>query len=69
MARSIKKGPYIDHNVEKKVVSMNESEKKSVIKTWSRSSTITPEMVDGYLTDLESIVFALDAVVGVEGSV
>ena len=33
MARSIKKGPYIDHNVEKKVVSMNDSGKKSVIKT------------------------------------
>ena len=45
MARSIKKGPYIDHNVEKKVNSMNDSGKKSVIKTWSRASMITPDFV------------------------
>jgi small subunit ribosomal protein S19 len=36
MARSIKKGPYIDHNVEKKVSTMNDAGKKTVIKTWSR---------------------------------
>ena len=45
MARSIKKGPYIDHNVEKKVLSMNEGGKKSVIKTWSRRSTVLPDFV------------------------
>ena len=45
MARSIKKGPYIDHNVEKKVVSMNDSGKTSVIKTWSRRSMISPDFV------------------------
>ena len=46
MARSIKKVPYIDHNVEKKVNSMNDSGKKSVIKTWSRRSMISPDFVN-----------------------
>lgn len=45
MARSIKKGPYVAHHLDKKVVTMNESNKKSVIKTWSRASMITPEFV------------------------
>ena len=45
MARSIKKGPYIDHNLETKVVSMNEGSKKSVVKTWSRRSMISPDFV------------------------
>ncbi len=45
MSRSIKKGPYVDHNLQKKVDVMNASGKKTVIKTWSRRSTITPEFV------------------------
>lgn len=45
MARSIKKGPYIAHHLLKKVDVMNESGKKTVIKTWSRSSMIIPDMV------------------------
>ncbi len=45
MGRSLKKGPYIDFRVEKKVDAMNESGKKSVIKTWSRRSMISPEFV------------------------
>ena len=45
MARSIKKGPYIDHNLESKVLSQNEGNKKTVIKTWSRASMITPDFV------------------------
>ena len=45
MARSIKKGPYIDHNVAKKVHSMNEANKKMVIKTWSRRSMISADFV------------------------
>ncbi len=45
MARSIKKGPYIDHNVAKKVLAMNEAGKKAVIKTWSRRSMISPDFV------------------------
>ena len=45
MARSIKKGPYVDHNLAGKVAQMNESGKRTVMKTWSRRSTILPEMV------------------------
>lgn len=45
MARSVKKGPYVFHKLLAKVRAMNESGKKSVIKTWSRSSMIIPEMV------------------------
>ena len=45
MARSIKKGPYIAHHLLKKIDAMNESGKKTVIKTWSRSSMIIPDMV------------------------
>ena len=45
MARSLKKGPYIDFRLEKKVDVMSESTKKSVIKTWSRRSMISPEFV------------------------
>ena len=45
MARSIKKGPFIDAHVSKKVAEMNSSGQKKVIKTWSRRSTILPEFV------------------------
>lgn len=45
MARSIKKGPYIAHHLDSKVTKMNESGKKTVIKTWSRASMIAPEFV------------------------
>lgn len=45
MARSLKKGPFVDIKLEKKVFDMNEGKKKSVIKTWSRRSMITPDFV------------------------
>ncbi|MGM0608011.1 MAG: 30S ribosomal protein S19 [Candidatus Muiribacteriota bacterium] len=45
MSRSTKKGPFIDEHVFKKVNQMNKEGKKRVIKTWSRRSTILPEMV------------------------
>ena len=45
MARSLKKGPYIDFRLENKVDKMNESGKKTVIKTWSRRSMISPDFV------------------------
>ena len=45
MSRSTKKGPYVLPSLMKKVEAMNESGKKSVVKTWSRSSTIFPEFV------------------------
>ena len=45
MARSLKKGPFIDESLMKKVEKVNSSEKKEVIKTWSRRSTIFPEFI------------------------
>ena len=45
MARSLKKGPFIDEHLMKKVKALNESGKKEVIKTWSRRSTSYPEFI------------------------
>ena len=45
MARSIKKGPFCDEHLMKKVEKLNEAKKKKVIQTWSRRSTIFPEFV------------------------
>jgi len=45
MGRSLKKGPFIDDHLMKKVVEMNKSSNKTVIKTWSRRSTIFPDMI------------------------
>ncbi|MCW5947449.1 MAG: 30S ribosomal protein S19 [Fimbriimonadales bacterium] len=45
MARSIKKGPFVDSHLMKKVDRMNASGQKAIIKTWSRRSTIVPEMI------------------------
>jgi len=46
MSRSIKKGPFVDKYLEKKVDALNETGKKQVIKTWSRRSTILPKFVE-----------------------
>ena len=45
MPRSLKKGPFVDDHLERKVEALNETGDKRVIKTWSRRSTIIPEMV------------------------
>jgi small subunit ribosomal protein S19 len=45
MSRSTKKGPFVDEKLLQKIIDMNKSNKKVVLKTWSRSSTIFPEMV------------------------
>ena len=45
MGRSVKKGPYIDQRLLKKATAMEQSGKKSVIKTWSRRSTIVPDLI------------------------
>ena len=45
MARSLKKGPYVHYKLEKKVAVNVEANKKTVIKTWSRASMITPDFV------------------------
>jgi small subunit ribosomal protein S19 len=45
MARSLKKGPFVDDHLSKKIEVLNQSGEKRVVKTWSRRSTITPEFV------------------------
>jgi len=45
MSRSLKKGPYIDFKLEKRVFELNDSGKKKVIKTWARNSMISPDFV------------------------
>ena len=46
MPRSLKKGPFVENSLEKKIRAMNEKGEKRVVKTWSRASTVTPEFVD-----------------------
>lgn len=46
MARSLKKGPFVDEHLMKKIEALNEKNDKKVIKTWSRRSTIFPEFVE-----------------------
>ena len=68
MSRSSKKGPYIDERLMKKVLVAKESGSKTTIKTWSRSCSITPEMVGmtfGVHNGREHIaVFVSDTMVG-----
>ena len=45
MSRSIKKGPFVEEKLYKRIAEMNEKGEKRVIKTWSRASTIFPEFV------------------------
>ena len=45
MTRSLKKGPYVDQKLEKKLIAMKDSKKKKVLKTWSRRSMVTPDFV------------------------
>ncbi len=45
MARSLKKGPFVQESLQKKITKMNEAGEKKVIKTWSRASMIVPDML------------------------
>lgn len=45
MARSLKKGPYVHYKLEKRIDELNQTNKKTVVKTWARSSMITPDFV------------------------
>ena len=45
MSRSVKKGPYVEERLMKRILKMNEVNEKKVVKTWSRASTIFPDMV------------------------
>jgi small subunit ribosomal protein S19 len=53
MARSLKKGPFVDDHLMKKIDSMNAANERKVVKTWSRRSTITPErkFIPVYITE------------------
>ncbi len=53
MARSLKKGPFVDHHLAKKVQEQNLKKEKRVIKTWSRRSMILPEMI-GHTFDVHN---------------
>lgn len=46
MSRSLKKGPYVDAKLLKRIEEMNAKNEKDVIKTWSRASTIFPQMIE-----------------------
>lgn len=68
MSRSLKKGPYVDESLLKKLNKVKESGKKTTINTWSRSSVITPDMV-GYTFGVHNgkkhiEVFVSEAMVG-----
>jgi small subunit ribosomal protein S19 len=45
MSRSLKKGPYIEYKLEKRITDLNTASKKQVVKTWSRASMISPDFV------------------------
>ena len=45
MSRSLKKGPYVDQKLEKRLIAMKDGKKKKVVKTWSRRSVVTPDFV------------------------
>jgi small subunit ribosomal protein S19 len=68
MPRSLKKGPFVDDHLLKKVDVLNESGKKTVIKTWSRRSTIIPDMIGHTIAVHDGRkhvpVFVSDAMVG-----
>jgi small subunit ribosomal protein S19 len=68
MGRSLKKGPFVDHHLEKKVNDLNVKKEKKTIKTWSRRSMIVPEMV-GHTFDVHNgkkfiAVFVTENMVG-----
>ena len=53
MARSLKKGPFVDHHLDKKIKEQNATSSKKTIKTWSRRSMIIPDMV-GHTFDVHN---------------
>lgn len=68
MARSLKKGPFVDHHLMDKVLKANQAGKKDMIKTWSRRSMIVPDMV-GHTFDVHNghkfiTVFVTENMVG-----
>ena len=68
MSRSLKKGPYVDEKLQRKVAAMESGGRKTVINTWARAATITPEMVGHTLGvhngKMHVPVFVSEAMVG-----
>jgi small subunit ribosomal protein S19 len=68
MSRSLKKGPFVEDSLIKKIQDLNETNQKKIIKTWSRSSTIFPEMVGHTIAVYDGKrhvpVFVAEAMVG-----
>jgi small subunit ribosomal protein S19 len=68
MPRSLKKGPFVDGHLMKKVESMNKKNEKNVVRTWSRRSTIVPDMIGHTIAVHDSRkhvpVFVSEAMVG-----
>jgi small subunit ribosomal protein S19 len=68
MPRSLKKGPFVDGHLSKKVNEQNEKNTKNVIKTWSRRSMITPDMIGHTIAVHDGRkhvpVFVTDAMIG-----
>ena len=56
MSRSLKKGPYINVSLEKKILAMNESGKKTVVKTWARASMINSESLHLHAVSVVTLV-------------
>ena len=72
MSRSLKKGPYINVKLEKKVLAMNESGKKAVVKTWARASMISPDFVGhtiGVVYHGDTVTGGVTAYITKDGSV
>ena len=59
MTRSSKKGPFVDHNLEEKILKMNSRGEKRLIKSWARASTLTPDMV-GHTGNMQATVKAVE---------
>ncbi|MBN1298896.1 MAG: 30S ribosomal protein S19 [Actinobacteria bacterium] len=68
MSRSLKKGPYVDESLLMQIQKLNETSQKKIIRTWSRSSTIFPEMVGHTIAVYDGKkhipVFVAEAMVG-----
>jgi small subunit ribosomal protein S19 len=68
MSRSIRKGPFVDEHLQKKIDAMNQQNKKTVIRTWSRRSMVTPDFIGHTIAVHDgrkhNPVFITDAMVG-----
>ena len=64
MSRSLKKGPFVETRLLSRITAMNEAGKKDVVKTWSRASTIFPEMVGHTIAVHDGRKYVTESMVG-----